>query len=226
MQVTSQRFKQVASQKLADPKLQIALRKSRGRLVVGRANAIQELDNFEEIREAAARIRDFGLLHLETLLEEWESRAKAAGTIVHWAESAQDVNALVLDIAQRHGVRKIIKSKSMLGEETELNHALEKAGIDVRETDLGEYILQLGKEPPVYLYHLSGEPDSLSPQCAAIPYQRFEADGLDDAGLLALAQTMRTQRYALLDEIMATPLLTLAEALRVPKQFRGIQEVV
>jgi L-lactate dehydrogenase complex protein LldF len=151
MQITSQRFKQAASQKLADPKLQIALRKSRGRLVVGRANAIRELDNFEAIREEAARIRDFGLLHLETLLEEWESRAKAAGTIVHWAETAQDVNALVLDIARRHGVRKVIKSKSMLGEETELNHALEKAGIDVRETDLGEYIIQQFGETPSHI---------------------------------------------------------------------------
>jgi L-lactate dehydrogenase complex protein LldF len=151
MQVTSQRFKQAASQKLADPKLQIALRKSRGKLVVGRANSMRELDNFEEIREAAARIRDFGLLHLETLLEEWEFRAKAAGTIVHWAETAQDVNALVLDIARRHGVRKVIKSKSMLGEETELNHALEKAGIDVRETDLGEYIIQQFGETPSHI---------------------------------------------------------------------------
>ena len=151
MQVTSHQFKQAASQKLVDPKLQKALQNAKGKLVVARAKSILELDNFEEIREAAARIRDFGLLNLEALLEQWEKNAKAAGAIVHWAETPQDVNRLVLEIAQKHSVRKIIKSKSMLGEETNLNHVLEAAGLDVRETDLGEYIIQQFGETPSHI---------------------------------------------------------------------------
>ncbi len=151
MQVTSQQFKQAASQKLADPKVQKALKTAKGKLVVARAMSILELDNFEEIREAAARIRDFGLQNLDALLEEWEKNAKASGAIIHWAETPQDVNRLVIDIAQKHEVRKIIKSKSMLGEETDLNHALEAVGLDVRETDLGEYIIQQFGETPSHI---------------------------------------------------------------------------
>ena len=148
MQVSSNQFKQTASVKLADPNVQKALRNAKGKLVVARSRSILELDNFEEIRDAAALIRDFGLLHMDVLLEEWEKKAVAAGTIVHWAETPQQVNDLVIEIARKHEVRKIIKSKSMLGEETNLNHALEAAGLDVRETDLGEYIIQqLGETP-------------------------------------------------------------------------------
>jgi L-lactate dehydrogenase complex protein LldF len=151
MQVTSNQFKQAASRNLADPKVQKALRNAKGKLVVARSRSILELDNFEEIREAAARIRDFGLQHMDLLLEEWEKRATATGTIVHWAETPQQVNELVIEIAGKHEVRKIIKSKSMLGEETNLNHALEAAGLDVRETDLGEYIIQQFGETPSHI---------------------------------------------------------------------------
>ena len=151
MQVSSNQFKQAASRKLADPKIQKALRNAKGKLVVARSRSILELDNFEEIREAATRIRDFGLQNMDLLLEEWEKRATAAGTIVHWAETPRQVNELVIEIARKHEVRKIIKSKSMLGEETNLNHALEAAGLDVRETDLGEYIIQQFGETPSHI---------------------------------------------------------------------------
>jgi L-lactate dehydrogenase complex protein LldF len=151
MQISSNEFKQAASRKLADPKVQKALRNAKGKLVVARAKVIRELDNFEEIREDSARIRDFGLLNMDVLLEEWEKRATAAGTIVHWAETAKEVNDLVIEIARKHQVRKIIKSKSMLGEETNLNHALEEAGLVVRETDLGEYIIQQFGETPSHI---------------------------------------------------------------------------
>jgi len=151
MQITSQDFKRVASLKLTDPQLQKAMGNAKGKLVVTRARSILELDNFEEIREAAARIRDFGMQHMDMLLEEWERNATAAGTIVHWVESPQEVNAKVIEIARKHAVRKIIKSKSMLGEETNLNHALEEAGLDVRETDLGEYIIQQSGETPSHI---------------------------------------------------------------------------
>ena len=151
MQVLANQFKQAASRKLADPKVQKALRNAKGKLVIARSRSILELDNFEEIREAAARIRDFGLQHMDLLLEEWEKKATAAGTIVHWAETPQQVNELVIEIARKHKVRNIIKSKSMLGEETNLNHALEAAGLDVRETDLGEYIIQQFGETPSHI---------------------------------------------------------------------------
>ncbi|OGA09568.1 MAG: iron-sulfur cluster-binding protein [Betaproteobacteria bacterium RIFCSPLOWO2_02_64_14] len=151
MQVTSSQFKQTARVKLTDPRLQAALRKLQGNFVKGRADRIAELDNFEDIRDAAAAIRDRALAHLDRYLEEFENNATARGAIVHWAETAADVNRIVCEIAARHGVRRIAKSKSMVTEECGLNDALEAAGYEVVETDLGEYILQLAHEHPSHI---------------------------------------------------------------------------
>ncbi len=151
MEITSAQFKKVASQKLADPKVQAALANAKGRFVVARAKAIKELDNFEEIRQAAADVRDHCLAHLDQYLQEWERKAIAAGTVVHWVESAEEMNRTVLEIARGNQVRKVIKSKSMLGEETGMNEYLQRGGIDVRETDLGEYIIQQANEHPSHI---------------------------------------------------------------------------
>jgi L-lactate dehydrogenase complex protein LldF len=151
MHATSTHFKKVASQKLADTRLQATLANAKGRFVVARTNALHDIDNFEDMREAAAQLRDHCLDNLDVYLEEWERKATAAGAVVHWAESAEQMNQLVLDIARDNGVRKVIKSKSMLGEETGLNEYLESGGLDVRETDLGEYIVQQAREHPSHI---------------------------------------------------------------------------
>jgi L-lactate dehydrogenase complex protein LldF len=110
-----------------------------------------ELDNFEEIRSAAAAIRDRALNNLDAYLEEFERNATACGAVVHWAETAADVNRIVCERAASYEVRKVAKSKSMVSEECSLNDALEAAGIEVVETDLGEYILQLAHEAPSHI---------------------------------------------------------------------------
>ncbi len=151
MQVTSMHFKPTATRKLADPQLRGALNGLKERFVPGRAAVIAELDNFEEIRDAAAAIRRRTLEHLDFYLEEFERRATERGAVVHWAATWDEANEIVLRIARENGVRKAVKSKSMVSEECALNDALEGAGIEVVETDLGEYILQLGKEPPSHI---------------------------------------------------------------------------
>jgi L-lactate dehydrogenase complex protein LldF len=151
MRVTSREFKTRAPAKLADENLQAALRKLQGNFVRGRAERVAELDNFEAIRDAAAAIRERALDDLDIYLEQFERQAMANGTVVHWAETAADVNRIVCELAARYGVRKAVKSKSMVTEECALNDALEAAGIEVVETDLGEYILQLAKEPPSHI---------------------------------------------------------------------------
>ena len=151
MQIRSREFKTRATEKLGSATLFKALSNLRSRLVVGRANCIQELDNFEDIREAAKRVRDDALEHLDFLLEEFERNATANGAKVHWAEDSLEMNQLVLDIARKANVRKVIKSKSMLGEESGLNHFLEQGGIEVRETDLGEYIIQESGDVPSHI---------------------------------------------------------------------------
>ena len=151
MQLTSHQFKARSREKLADINLQAALKKLQGNFVKGRADRVAELPNFPEIRDAAAEIRDRAVRNLDHYLEEFERNATARGAVVHWAETAADVNRIVCELAARYEVKKAVKSKSMVSEECALNNALEAAGVEVVETDLGEYILQLAKEPPSHI---------------------------------------------------------------------------
>ena len=152
MQVASMHFKARAHDKLNDALLQANLKKMQGKFVGKRKSAIVELDDFEGTRDAAKAIRQRGLDDLDTWLAIFEENATRRGATVLWAETPADVNALVLEIAKRHEVRKIIKSKSMVSEESALDHAIEAAGMTVVETDLGEYILQInGYEPPSHI---------------------------------------------------------------------------
>ena len=105
----------------------------------------------QALRQQAAAIRRHALNHLPDLLEQAEANMRANGIEVLWAADGDEANRHVLDIARRHGARSVVKSKSMVTEETGLNHALEAAGLDVLETDLGEYIVQLGGETPSHI---------------------------------------------------------------------------
>jgi L-lactate dehydrogenase complex protein LldF len=103
------------------------------------------------LREAAAAIRDRALADLDAWLLGFEAEAARRGTTVLWAEDAAEACSLVLGICARHGLKKAIKSKSMLSEEAALNAALGAAGVQAIETDLGEYILQLAGEAPSHI---------------------------------------------------------------------------
>lgn len=105
----------------------------------------------ETMRQQAAAIKRNALNHLPDLLEQAEANMQANGIQVLWATDAAEANQHVLDIAQRHDIRSVVKSKSMVTEEIGLNHVLEAADIDVLETDLGEYIVQLGGETPSHI---------------------------------------------------------------------------
>jgi len=107
---------------------------------------------FERLRDDGAAIRDRVLDNLDVWLERFEETATARGAQVLWAKDGREICAHVIAIARRHGVQKIIKSKSMLSEEAQLNAALAAAGIVPVETDLGEYILQIaGDEAPSHI---------------------------------------------------------------------------
>ncbi len=152
MQVASMHFKERAHANMANAQLQRNLQKIKGKFVAKRRESLIELDDFEGTREAGRAIRQRALDNLDVWLEIFERNATARGATVLWAETPEDINAHVLDIARRHGVTKIIKSKSMVSEESELDRAIEAAGLKVVETDLGEYILQINDyEPPSHI---------------------------------------------------------------------------
>jgi L-lactate dehydrogenase complex protein LldF len=113
--------------------------------------AAAALPDFEALRARAAALKDHVLDHLDTYLERFEASARAAGAQVHWAPDAAALRETVGGILAARGVRRVVKSKSMLTEECGLNPWLEARGVEVVDTDLGERIVQLGAEPPSHL---------------------------------------------------------------------------
>lgn len=112
---------------------------------------VNKIHNWQELREAASEIKLNVLSHLDTYLEEFEKMALSNGVHVHWALGGDEHNKIVKDILEKHRVQKLVKSKSMLTEECNLNPYLEKYGIEIVDTDLGERIIQLAKEKPSHI---------------------------------------------------------------------------
>ena len=106
---------------------------------------------WENLRNQASAIKEHTLSQLGSYLEEFEKNALQNGIKIHWASDAREHNQIVFDILQKAGVKKLVKSKSMLTEECHLNPFLEQHGIEVVESDLGERIIQLAKQEPSHV---------------------------------------------------------------------------
>jgi len=151
MKVSSGEFKGNARKQLADAALQSNLRRFGGGFADRRRDALVKVDDFESLRDRAASIRAEVLENLDYWLLKFEAEAQRRGTQVHWAETGAEANQILLNIARQAGVQRVVKSKSMVSEESGLNDVLTEAGMTVTETDLGEYILQLAGEPPSHI---------------------------------------------------------------------------
>ncbi len=138
---------------LADTTLQGALDANSERRVKGRFLAMESIPADERltIRQRAREIRADVVANLDGYLEQLVANAQANGMIVHQAVDGRQAVEIVRQIARQHNARLIAKSKTMVGEEIQLNQALEADGIEVIETDLGEYIVQLREEPPAHI---------------------------------------------------------------------------
>jgi L-lactate dehydrogenase complex protein LldF len=148
-------FQARAGEKVRNAVLQRALQKAKplfvGKRAKGMASLAEDGLDFGMLRSTGKNIRNRTLADLDVWLDIFEERAKATGAEVLWARDGAEVSRLVVDIAQRYGVSKAVKSKSMLSEEAQLNDALAAAGIRPVETDLGEYIVQLAGETPSHI---------------------------------------------------------------------------
>jgi len=129
----------------------LAVQQATNRFVGGRAARVAELPHWEELRQIASDIRLHTIENMDVYLTRLEEKVLAAGGRVHWAATAEEANRTVLQIAKEHNVKNAVKSKSMATEEIGLNHALEAAGIETLETDLGEYIIQLAGTGPSHI---------------------------------------------------------------------------
>ncbi len=136
---------------LSDSPLGSAVLKSCDLSTNKRNEVIAELDDFEETRKQAREVRQFAIDNLESLIDLFTKNFEAAGGKVHQAADERDACGIVLELLKRRNARKGIKSKSMVAEEIGLGEALEHAGIDAIESDLGEFIVQLAGEPPSHI---------------------------------------------------------------------------
>src|SRR5438132_2823089 len=144
-------FLHAADQALADPPLQAALIRLTSTLMAANRRGYAALADSDALRDHAKRIKEHTLARLDKYLEQLEASVQKAGGHVHWAADAEEARQIVVDIARKHGCRRAVKSKSMTTEEVHLNPALEEAGIEVTETDFGEFIIQLAGERPSHL---------------------------------------------------------------------------
>jgi L-lactate dehydrogenase complex protein LldF len=116
-----------------------------------RDKAVNTLPEWEILREWASQIKNHTLSNLDHYLKSFEEKAVSNGINVHWAASAEDHNRIVHKIIADNKIDKIVKSKSMLTEECHLNDYLQNKGIQILDSDLGEYIVQLRKETPSHI---------------------------------------------------------------------------
>jgi L-lactate dehydrogenase complex protein LldF len=151
MQATARSFKENADHALADASLQKALGFIKRGFVEKRAAAAARLPEFEALRDQARDIKDHVLNHLDHYLERFEARVRENGGTVHWCRTPDDANQAILSICRSVGAKTVTKGKTMIGEEIALNEFLEGHGIEPVETDLGEYIIQLRREPPSHI---------------------------------------------------------------------------
>jgi len=136
---------------VASEPVRAAVRHATDLLATNRRDALEGLSDSDALRDGAAFLRRRTLGDLDAVLAQWQRASEARGVVVHRARDASDAVRFVTDIARKSAARLVVKGKSMASEEIHLNEALEAAGIDVVETDLGEFIIQLAHETPSHI---------------------------------------------------------------------------
>ncbi|MBN1395625.1 MAG: lactate utilization protein [Pirellulales bacterium] len=136
---------------LSKPTAPAALGETAERASKSNREVTDSVPYFQQWREAAHRVKQYAIANLDKLLVEFERNISARGATVLWAKDAAEANEHMLRIAREHNVKSVVKSKSMVTEEMDLNHVLAEEGIRALETDLGEYIVQLAGQRPVHI---------------------------------------------------------------------------
>ncbi|MDX1300871.1 LutB/LldF family L-lactate oxidation iron-sulfur protein [Photobacterium sp.] len=148
---TPQLFHTQAKAALADQQLRQNFRGAMDYLQDKRKAAFSDPDEEKHIRDLSEAIRQRCLSKLPDLLEQLEANCTRNGIQVHWAQNDTEANSIIAAIARKHHAKRIIKGKSMVSEEIELNHEMAKLGIECLESDMGEYIVQLDGDKPSHI---------------------------------------------------------------------------
>ena len=200
MHVTTETFKANARTALADEQLQRALAGLPTGLVAQRTAARARLPEFEALREIGREIKDHTLAHLDLYLEEYEKNATAAGAKVHWAATAAEAREIILQICRDADAKTVTKGKSMISEEIALNAHLEAAGMEVVETDLGEYLVQIRGEAPS---HIIAPAIHLTQDMVEADFRRLHTSLPKDRVLVEPAQLVGEARAILREKFLS-----------------------
>ncbi len=143
----NRKTRQREKEAVANPQVRLALQRATRSSSLGHAAAVASID-WEGLRKELRSIKEESIEGLPEMVQQFRNEAEKAGAVVHEAQDGGAARAYALELARSRGVKLAVKSKSMLTEEIELNHHLETAGVQVVETDLGEWIIQLAGERP------------------------------------------------------------------------------
>lgn len=144
-------FKTRIRQQIDDPVMRKAIADAQERIGANRQKMVEELGHWEAWRERASQIRNHVLDNLDAYLYQLSEKVTENGGHVFFAATKEEATQYILQVAQAKRAKKIVKSKSMVTEEIGMNHVLQQAGIEVIETDLAEYILQLDGDAPSHI---------------------------------------------------------------------------
>jgi len=136
---------------MGDTQLRKNVRHATDVIQAKRARVVNEMPDWQELREAGKQIRQHTMENLDFYLEEFERNCTKAGGVVHWARDAAEARQIIVGLVKEAGAQEVIKIKSMTTEEIQLNSALEAAGVHAYETDLAELIIQLGQDQPSHI---------------------------------------------------------------------------
>ncbi len=148
---TSETFPQNVQKALGDTTLRQALSTVSATFSQRRRDAVNDVPEWETLREHAHAVKAHTLSCLDEYLRAFATKAEGAGAHIHWASTAEDARQIITSLIKPRGNVAVVKSKSMTTEEIHLNAALETHGIEPVETDLGEWIIQLADEPPSHI---------------------------------------------------------------------------
>lgn len=144
-------FKKRVDNQIQNEMMRKALIKAQETIGANRQKMVDELGNWEEWRDLAKQIRNHVLANLDAYLYQLSEKVQQNGGKVFFAETAEEATAYIRQVALEKNAKKIVKSKSMVTEEIGLNEVLEKEGMKVVETDLGEYLLQIVGDKPSHI---------------------------------------------------------------------------
>jgi L-lactate dehydrogenase complex protein LldF len=194
MELVPNRFMQSSTVAIEDIQLKTALSRATGSVLVNKEARIGEVTDYPALRQQARGAKMRALADLPEMLEQMERNVIAKGGQVLWAADAAEARQHVLDICRTHNLKRGVKSKSMVTEEIELLPALEAAGIQMRETDLGEYIVQISNDHPSHIVmpvmHLTKE------RVRDIFIEKLGMEHTDDpAAMTAFARQILREEY-------------------------------